>query len=171
MKKFSINCDFGGQMAPFDFYIGQPEKEHHPLHFQADWLAKQRNGVVPAEVMTAIAKLKDIAEKNNVSLEDLCVYAIGSWDKEDEGGESQTEDGNSATSDQGTEDSDLAPAESDLHLEEATENEDTESETIMPQTTEVEAAEGETALTETKPPKPKAKKKPAANSKKMQAEE
>lgn len=82
MKKFTINCDFGGQMSPFTIYIGQPEANHHPLHFQADWLSKQRGGTIPAEVMDAIAKLKDLADKNNVSLEELCVYALGSGQEE-----------------------------------------------------------------------------------------
>lgn len=84
MKKFSINCDFGGQMAPFTIYIGQPEQSHHPLHFQADWLSKQRGGTIPADVMDAISKLKDLAEKNHVSLEELCVYALGSADEAEE---------------------------------------------------------------------------------------
>ena len=83
MKKFTINCDFGGQSAPFVIYIGSPEPKHHPLHFQADWLAKQRGGTIPAEVMEAVAKLKDLAEKNKVSLEELCVYAIGSAREEE----------------------------------------------------------------------------------------
>jgi len=77
MKKFTINCDFGGQMAPFTIFIGEPESEHHPLHFQADWLSKERNGTIPSQVMDAIAKLKDLAIKNHVSLEELCVYALG----------------------------------------------------------------------------------------------
>lgn len=78
MKKFTINCDFGGQMSPFTIFIGEPESEHHPLHFQADWLSKERNGTIPSQVMDAIAKLKELASKNNVSLEELCVYALGS---------------------------------------------------------------------------------------------
>ena len=86
MKKFTINCDFGGQLSPFTIYIGQPEQGHHPLHFQADWLAKQRGGTIPAEVMDAIGKLKELATKNNVLLEDLCVYALGS------SGTTETED-------------------------------------------------------------------------------
>ncbi|WP_375326955.1 DUF2610 domain-containing protein [Candidatus Tisiphia endosymbiont of Nemotelus uliginosus] len=78
MKKFSVNCDFGGQMAPFTIYIGQPEPGHHPLHFQADWLSKQRGGTIPAEVMDAVTKLQELANKNNVLVEELCVYALGS---------------------------------------------------------------------------------------------
>ena len=82
MKKFSVNCDFGGQIAPFSIYIGSPEKGHHPLHFQADWLAKQRGGAIPPATMEAIGRLKDLAEKNNVLLEDLCTYALGAAQQE-----------------------------------------------------------------------------------------
>ena len=77
MKKFVVNCNFGGQMSPFAVYIGKPENKHHPLHFQSEWLSKERGGNIPAEVMTAVGKLKDLADKNNVSLEELCVYALG----------------------------------------------------------------------------------------------
>lgn len=77
MKKFTVPCDFGGQKSPFTIYIGDPEPKHHPLHFQADWLSKERGGSIPGEVMDSIAKLKEIADQNNVSFEDLCVYALG----------------------------------------------------------------------------------------------
>ena len=77
MKKFTINCDFNGQMAPFAIYIGRPEPKHHPLHFQADWLSKERGGTIPPDVMNSIAKLKELAERNGVSFEELCVYALG----------------------------------------------------------------------------------------------
>lgn len=77
MKKFTINCNFQGQMAPIAIYIGQPEETHHPIHFQADWLSKERGGTVPPEVMDSIAKLQEIAKTNDVLLEDLCVYSLG----------------------------------------------------------------------------------------------
>lgn len=64
-------------MSPFNIYIGKPEGKHHPLHFQADWLNKERGGTIPPEVMEAVTKLQDLANKNNVPLEDLCVYALG----------------------------------------------------------------------------------------------
>lgn len=78
MKKFNIPCNFGGTVAPFTVYIGAPEDAHHPLHFQADWLSKDRGGQIPQEVMNSVSKLKDLAVRNNVSLEELCVYALGS---------------------------------------------------------------------------------------------
>lgn len=83
-KKFTINCDFGGQVAPFTIYIGAPEGKHHPLHFQADWLSKSRGGMIPGEVMEAVSQLQELAKKNNVSLEELCVYALGSQEQQDE---------------------------------------------------------------------------------------
>lgn len=84
MKKFTINCDFGGQMSPFTIFIGKPEKGHHPLHFQADWLSKSRGGMIPGEVMEAVTQLQELAEKNGVSLEELCVYALGSDEQQAE---------------------------------------------------------------------------------------
>lgn len=76
MKKFTVPCYFGATKSPFTIYIGEPEDKHHPLHFQADWLSKERGGTIPSEVMDSIAKLKELADKNNVSFEELCVYAL-----------------------------------------------------------------------------------------------
>lgn len=83
-RKFSISCDFGGQMSPFTIYIGKPEGKHHPLHFQADWLTKERNGTIPPEVMDAITKLQELAKKDGIPLEDLCVYALGTEEEKQE---------------------------------------------------------------------------------------
>ncbi len=99
MKKFSVNCDFGGQIAPFTIYIGQPEPSHHPLHFQADWLSKQRGGTIPAEVMDAITKLQELASKNNVLLEELCVYALGSAQENENSTSEQEASDNEDTTD------------------------------------------------------------------------
>lgn len=76
MKKFSVPCNFNGVKAPVTLYIGNPEAKHHPVSFQADWLSKERGGSIPQEVMDSLAKLMDIASKNNVLLEDLCEYAL-----------------------------------------------------------------------------------------------
>jgi len=84
MKKFSVPCDFNGVKAPFTIYIGLPKDDHHPLHFQADWLSKERGGNIPQEVMDSLAKLKELADKNGVSFEDLCVYALGAAQQEAE---------------------------------------------------------------------------------------
>ncbi len=86
MKKFTVPCNFNGVQAPFTIYIGSREDNHHPLHFQADWLSKERGGTIPQEVMDSIAKLKELADKNHVSFEDLCVYALGAAQQEQEEG-------------------------------------------------------------------------------------
>lgn len=97
MKKFSINCDFGGQIAPFTIYIGTPEANHHPLHFQADWLSKERGGNIPPEIMDAVAKLKELADKHNISLEELCVYSLGAAEQEQSNQNAANDSEDSAT--------------------------------------------------------------------------
>lgn len=82
MKKFTIPCDFGGQTSPFEVYIGSPHPRKHPLHFQAAWLLRERGGVVPSDVMDSFQKLRGLATKNNVSFEELCVYALEAANKD-----------------------------------------------------------------------------------------
>ena len=84
MKKFTIPCDFGGVKAPFDVYIGNPKKGNHPLQNQAHWLSSERGGTIPQEVMDSFAKLLALSEKNGVSFEDLCVYALEAANAENE---------------------------------------------------------------------------------------
>lgn len=93
MKKFTITCQFGGQNSPFTVYIGAPEGKHHPLHFQADWLSKERGGNIPAEVMNSLSKLMELSQKNNVPFEDLCTYALEAAQAP---GQKQVEDYNKA---------------------------------------------------------------------------
>lgn len=100
-KKFTIDCDFGGQMSPFAIFIGKPETGHHPLHFQADWLSKNRGGTIPGEVMEAVTQLQELAAKNGVALEDLCVYALGT-DQQKAELEAATEGSTTSESTEGT---------------------------------------------------------------------
>ncbi len=83
MKKFTLICDFqGGQKAPFDFYIGQSDAEHHPLHFQTTWLSATRGGTAPADVMESLQKLNILSRENNMDFEDLCFYAMSNAGQE-----------------------------------------------------------------------------------------
>jgi hypothetical protein len=75
MKKFIVPCQFGDTKAPFNIYIGEPVDDGHPLEQQAAWLARERGGEIPAEVMDSFAKLHEIAKENGVSFEELCVRA------------------------------------------------------------------------------------------------
>ncbi|WP_419234604.1 DUF2610 domain-containing protein [Rickettsia endosymbiont of Nabis limbatus] len=77
MKKFNIKANFGRQEADFAIYVGTPQDGHHPLQFQAKWLSDERGGTIPDAVMDAVKQLYDLSKKNNVSFEDLCVYALG----------------------------------------------------------------------------------------------
>lgn len=77
MKKFTIHCDFAGQKAPFNIYVGEPCARRHPLQYQAQWLRTERGGTIPSEVMDSFQKLHDISRENGVSFEELCVYALG----------------------------------------------------------------------------------------------
>ena len=77
VKKFSIPCQFdSGNVAPFDFFVGNPTDGKHPIEFQSKWLNEIKGGHVPKDIMDSIKKIKDLADRNNVSFEDLCVYAI-----------------------------------------------------------------------------------------------
>lgn len=76
MKRFAIPCDFGGVKYPFHVYIGNPVPNSHPLKYQAAWLQEKRGGTIPTDIMESFQKLYDIAKENNVSFEELCVYAL-----------------------------------------------------------------------------------------------
>lgn len=91
MKKFKIPCDFNGQKVPFDLYVGEPRDDRHPLANQQNWLSTERGGSIPKEVMDSFDKLHKIAIENNVSFEELCMYALGSAAEGDEGGSTPAE--------------------------------------------------------------------------------
>ncbi|OFW80162.1 MAG: hypothetical protein A2887_06940 [Alphaproteobacteria bacterium RIFCSPLOWO2_01_FULL_40_26] len=76
VKKFTANCDFGGRKSPVTLYVGNPSTGSHPLNFQNKWLADNKGGSVPSEIMSSFSKLAEISEKNRVSFEDLCAYVI-----------------------------------------------------------------------------------------------
>lgn len=78
MKKFKIPCIFNEKKVPFDLYIGEPADDLHPLQFQKRWLLSERGGIIPKEVLDSFSKLQGIAIENNVSFEELCMYALGS---------------------------------------------------------------------------------------------
>jgi len=76
VKKFTVPCDFSGRKYPVTFYIGEAAIGHHPIGFQSKWLADERGGVVPQTLMDSLKKLKEIADNNKVSFEELCAYVI-----------------------------------------------------------------------------------------------
>ena len=85
MKRFTVPCDFNGSKHPFHIYVGEPHKSHHPLKYQQAWLSEERGGIIPQEVMDSFERLRKIAIENDVSFEDLCVYAMGTAQSEEPG--------------------------------------------------------------------------------------
>jgi tetratricopeptide (TPR) repeat protein len=81
MKRFTIPCDFNGVKYPFHVYIMDVRWPKDPLEDQARWLEEERGGKIPEEVRESFRKLHKIAHENNVSFQDLCVYALGDKDK------------------------------------------------------------------------------------------
>lgn len=81
MKRFTIPCNFGGKQSPFHIFIGDPDPKNHPLQNQSTWLGKERGGNIPSDVMQSFEKLHEIAKENDVSFEELCVYALGEAQK------------------------------------------------------------------------------------------
>lgn len=63
-------------MVPVALYIGDPHPDQHPLNFQNNWLSSVKGGQIPSDIMDSIAKIRDLAIKNNIVFEDLCYYAI-----------------------------------------------------------------------------------------------
>lgn len=86
MKRFTVPCDFNGVKHPFHVYIGDPHPKKHPLQFQSWWLSSERGGNIPQDVMDSFEKLFKISQENNVSFEDLCVYALGAAQQEQAAG-------------------------------------------------------------------------------------
>ena len=60
------------------------------MQHQAWWLSTIRGGTIPQEVMDSFERLHKIALENNVSFEDLCVYAMGTAAAEE--GEAKSEE-------------------------------------------------------------------------------
>lgn len=59
-----------------------------PLQNQSSWLSSERGGTIPQDVMDSFEKLFKISQENNVSFEELCVYALGNASKDGaEGGD------------------------------------------------------------------------------------
>ena len=76
VKRFSYLCDFAGTKHPVTFYIGDAAKGSNPIGFQSVWLSKNKGGVVPKDLMESLSNLKEIADTQKVSFEDLCEYVI-----------------------------------------------------------------------------------------------
>jgi TPR repeat protein len=82
MKRFTIPCDFGGQKAPFAFYVLDWPADYpfEGIDDQVQWLKVARSGVAPQDAVEAFRAVWKIAKEKNVSFKDLAVSALGKTD-------------------------------------------------------------------------------------------
>lgn len=83
MKRFTIPIDCAGSKQKMDVYVMDRAKGHpyKGISDQVKWLKEARGCNVPEDVTSSFNKLQDIAWENNVSFQDLCVYALGETKK------------------------------------------------------------------------------------------
>lgn len=92
VKKFTINCDYGGQLSPTTIYIGTPKEGNSAVYFQQDWLSKEKGGRIPSNILNLLTELQEISQRNGVCLAELCAYALITANHDIPGG--QLEDNN-----------------------------------------------------------------------------
>lgn len=80
VKKFITKCDFGATKQPVTLFIGDSFTGVHPLAFQSKWLAEQKGGSIPNDIMDSFSELKDISDESKVSFEELCSYVVDEAD-------------------------------------------------------------------------------------------
>jgi serine/threonine protein kinase len=73
-KRFTIPVDFNGVKEPIHIYIADSWKF---LEDQIKWVETVRGGRFPKEVTQSFRTLYDIAKKEKVSFQDVCVFALG----------------------------------------------------------------------------------------------
>jgi hypothetical protein len=61
VRKFSIPCDFGRERSSFDFYLGEPAGDLHPLKYQQLWLLENRGGKIIPELRESLEKVLRLA--------------------------------------------------------------------------------------------------------------
>ncbi|QKX01923.1 DUF2610 domain-containing protein [Wolbachia endosymbiont of Cruorifilaria tuberocauda] len=76
IKKFTVQCNFRGQISPFTIYIGNPKSDTHPIYYQDSWLTKERGGNIPSKVKEGLQKLYKLSKENGIPFSELCAYAI-----------------------------------------------------------------------------------------------
>lgn len=74
VKKFSADCDFGGQKQKMTLYVGDPVAGANPLSFQNKLLQKKYGGSIPADIMNFFDKMSKMSDYNKVAVEDLYSY-------------------------------------------------------------------------------------------------
>ncbi|MEO0397629.1 MAG: DUF2610 domain-containing protein, partial [Cyanobacteria bacterium P01_A01_bin.137] len=76
MKRFTVPITCGTFTSPFHVYVWDWELDYAPTRDQFTWVEQARGCEVPDDVVDSFQKLYDIARENNVSYQELTVYAL-----------------------------------------------------------------------------------------------
>ena len=75
MRSFTVLCLFGDKRSPFTLWLSDPAADAHPLEQQAAWLWRERGGLIPEDLMNAVANMQSLALEANVPFEEYLEYA------------------------------------------------------------------------------------------------
>jgi len=81
LKRFTVPITCGTIKTPFHVYVWDWKLDKPPTTSQFDWVEKARGCEVAKDVVEAFEKLYKIARENNVSFQELTVYALGNASK------------------------------------------------------------------------------------------
>ncbi|WP_052754496.1 DUF2610 domain-containing protein [Calothrix sp. 336/3] len=81
MKRFTVSINCGTVKSPFHIYVWDWKLDESPTNAQFTWVEKARGCEVPKDVVESFQKLYKIARDNNVSFQELTVYALGEANK------------------------------------------------------------------------------------------
>ncbi|OWV00282.1 hypothetical protein B5D80_28030 [Micromonospora wenchangensis] len=77
MQTLMVPCTFDDdETAMFPFRVGQPCADAHPLEQQLAWLARERGGQAPQEIVDSLTQLQRLAVEQSTKLEDLVAHAM-----------------------------------------------------------------------------------------------
>jgi TPR repeat protein len=81
MKRFTVPITCGTVKSPFDVYVWDWKLDQSPTTAQFAWIEKARGCEVSKDVVESFEKLYKIARDNNVSFQELTVYALTNANK------------------------------------------------------------------------------------------
>ena len=76
MRRFGITKKSDHDETYMEFYIGDSEISHHPLHFQNIWWKRHKSVGFPEIIILLAEKAKELSFKYNFTIEDICSYAF-----------------------------------------------------------------------------------------------
>lgn len=81
MKRYTVNCDFGGVIHPLDLYLTNVPWPKDPLEDQARWLLEERGGKIPEDVREWVRTQHKLAHEKQILFTDQMVAAVAALNK------------------------------------------------------------------------------------------